>query len=398
MRAPLSGLLQSRVLIASLLCFMAANVSCAQGSDDDDVSYGLPPDNGVRQLRVPGADVALVEVYVAIRAAEAQKKYGVSGQGCTAAVLDTGINSAHKDFGNRIIAQRNFTLENRKRQEDASDGHGHGTHVAGIVAANGGAGVGLHTGIAPRARIVAIKVLDDKGRAEKNGLRDALEWVVAQRTALNICAVNLSLGDSSNLASITPGAADRVAVAIKTLRDSRVAVVAAAGNDYYRYETEGMARPAILPQTISVASTFDADVGAVTYLSGASATSSAVDRLTPFTQRLSDAKGGIWRTDVFAPGAKVRSSGINGPASESTSSGTSQAAPVVTGLVLLLQEYALRKTGALPTVDQLERWLRQGKQIVDGDDEADNVKHTKQTYIRVDAIQAVEAAEKELGT
>jgi hypothetical protein len=103
------------------------------------------------------------------------------------------------------------------------------------------------------------------------------------------------------------------------------------------------------------------------------------------------------QTDIFAPGAPVSSSGINGPNGESTQHGTSQAAPVIAGLILLMQEFHLRAAGELPAVDDLVMWLRRGSVTIrDGDDENDNVQHTGLNFVRADALSALDSIRRTL--
>jgi len=143
---------------------------------------------------------------------------------------------------------------------------------------------------------------------------------------------------------------------------------------------------------------YDAAEGGFRYSSGAEAFSSRAGQITPFSQRLHPSVNRATFTEIFAPGAPVTSSGINGPHGESVQHGTSQATPVTVGVILLLQEYYKRHTGELPTVTQITNWLRRGGMpIVDGDDEDDNVRHTNLTFLRLDAMRALEAARRELG-
>ncbi|MEO0936450.1 MAG: S8 family serine peptidase, partial [Cyanobacteria bacterium J06641_2] len=172
---------------------------------------------------------------------------------------------------------------------------------------------------------------------------------------------------------------------INNLKDNKVAVVAAAGNDFYRHSSkQGMASPAIIHETISVGAVYDAEVGERTYASGARTFVSAPDRITSFSQRLHQSINPRKSTDVFAPGAPIISSGISHDNHSSEDSGTSQATPVVTGVILLLQEYHLKRTGYLPSVDDLKRYLRDGGVVInDGDDEDDNVTNTGLDFIRL---------------
>jgi subtilisin family serine protease len=364
------------------------------GSQAHSQAVSLSPDDRVTQ-KPDGGDVALAEVRALIRLADAVKKYNALGKGCTVAVLDSGINPTHKDFGKRIVAQVNYTSDNGSRKSDARDGDGHGTHVAGIIAANS-----VNEGIAPEARIVAMKVLDNSGNGDFGYIRAALGWVLKNRKKHQICAANISVQDGKNTTSISRTDAGKMGELITQLRAARIAVVVAAGNEYFKHQEPGMSFPAIIPQAISVGAVYDAvqDDEPIGYGNGAAARTTGKDRVTPFTQRLPDDVGGIYRTDVFGPGATVTSTGAENDTGQSDSSGTSQPAPAVAGVVLLAQSYWKARCKKLPTVDQVERWLRGGVPIHDGDDEDDNVKHTNATFIRVDALSALEAAEKELGS
>jgi hypothetical protein len=121
-----------------------------------------------------------------------------------------------------------------------------------------------------------------------------------------------------------------------------------------------MAYPAILSETVSVGAVYDADGGEVTYNDGAKALSRKPGHFTPFTQRLSDGTGGALRMDVFAPGAPITSTGLNNPKTGmSTQHGTSQASPVTSGVILSMQQwYTKTHGGRLPSVDEIETWLR----------------------------------------
>lgn len=326
-----------------------------------------------------------------IRVGEAREAYNVDGTGLTAAVIDTGIRASHRDFAGKVAAQVNYTTDNNGVDTNAADGDGHGTHVSGIIAARG-----THTGMAPGARIVALKALDNSGSGDFQAIRDALDWVIENREAYRISVVNLSLGDGGNYSSRT---ADSILSRIRTLRAAGVPVCAAAGNDFYGFDSvQGMGYPAIFSDTISVGAVFDAAVGQVTYGDGARAHTSAPDRICPFSQRLHESVSRANRMDILAPGAPITSAGITGDSSSATSHGTSQATPVVAGVILLMQEFYLRQKGVLPPVDRVEQWLRAGAVAnLDGDNEDDNVANTGVAYPRIDAVGAMQAMETDTG-
>jgi subtilisin family serine protease len=376
------------VKIVSTEVLAALEVPMDQRYLVDDISPVVPPPV---QLDAPEAPY-LIQVDAFVRATPARTVFDVSGQGLCAAILDTGLNTQHVDFAGRVIPGRNFTSDYGGDPQAVNDGNGHGTNVAGIVLAGGD-----HTGMAPLARVAPLKVLRNDGGGSFTWVAAALDWVLAQRTQLGISVVCLSLSDGRNYTDDSSFAGSELTPRIAALRRLRVPVVIAAGNHYYAHGCEqGMAYPAILRETVSVGAVYDSDGPGFQYRDGSRAFSASAGQLTPFSQRLHPTLNPRTYTDIFAPGAPVKSSGINGPHGESEQSGTSQAAPVTAGIILLLQEYWLRACGRLPTVNQLLKCLRSGGvTIADGDNEDDNVRHTGLEFIRLDAMTALEAAQKE---
>ena len=111
-----------------------------------------------------------------VGAVAARQEFDVDGAGVGVAVIDSGITAWHDDLGNGIGGQRvvdyadfsleadDFTGEVGAGGAPPEDGYGHGTHVAGIIAGNGTDSNGAITGIAPRAQLIVLKVLDAAGR------------------------------------------------------------------------------------------------------------------------------------------------------------------------------------------------------------------------------------------
>lgn len=341
----------------------------------------------------------LIQTSSFIQATTARTTFNVSGKGLTAAVLDTGLRTTHVDFAGKVLAQRNFTTDNGGDVNNANDGNGHGTNVGGIIVANK-----INIGIAPGAKIVPLKVLSNGGGGSFTAVQQALQWVLDNHVTHKISAVNLSLGDSGNYANDDAFAADAVKDLVKKLVAKRVAVVIAAGNGFFNHASkQGMSYPGIIREAVSVGAIYDANEGAFNYASGAKAFSTGPGRVTPFSQRLHESSDRICRTDIFAPGAPITSSGIASDTAFSVQHGTSQASPVTTGVILLLQEYYQRvakslapkfpatfKAPFLPSVSLLVQCLREGGvEFKDGDDEDDNVANTGLTFVRLDALLAL---------
>ena len=362
---------------------------------DEEITTTIPPVDAPVQFEQ--SNFFLVEVDDFLWVSRARQAFGLSGKGLSAAVLDTGLNAQHVDFAGRVPVQRNFTSDNNGNPEDASDGQGHGTNVAGIIAAGGD-----HFGLAPGANIIPLKVLTNTGGGSFEAVDQALGWILENRAQYNISVACMSLGDGGNYTQDTIFTRFPTHIAIqdkiRRLRQERVPVVIAAGNDYFRHHSQqGMSFPGILRECVSVGALYDADEGQFSYHSGATAFASKPGQITPFSQRLHPSKNAATYTDVFAPGAPVTSSGILGEHGESTQHGTSQATPVVAGLILLMQEFYLKVAKEMPPVQDILTWLRRGGiEIFDGDDENDNVEHTHLAYIRVDALSGLDAVRRAL--
>ena len=366
----------------------------------------------------------IVDVDERIQAPEARAKFGVYGATFAAAVLDTGLRVTHTDFtygGNRVQAQANFTTDNQSNPQNAWDGNGHGTNVAGIIAANR-----IHVGIAPLARLVPLKVLHNDGSGNFDAVIRALDWVKQHHATHNITVVSLSLGDNQNY-STCDGFQGSDFAEYRTIRGQiqdlaklNIPVVIAAGNEYALYNqtaggdqaaAEGMAFPAILPEAISVGAVFSRDSTERRDWGSAIAYHARKDQITPFSQRLHQGSSSPYGTAIFAPGQHIISSGILSDTGESVQDGTSQACPVVSGVILLMQNYYKRITGKpaadgqpavpgiLPSVDQVRRWLKAGGEpITDACPEAacDNVVHTNKTFARINALKGLQAITDEV--
>ncbi len=107
---------------------------------------------------------------------------GFTGRGVKVAVLDTGADFAHPDLVGQVAERADFTVEGGT----ATDGHGHGTHVAAVIAGTGAAAAGERRGIAPDARLVVGKVLDDGGFGSESQVIAGMEWAAARAKVVNM--------------------------------------------------------------------------------------------------------------------------------------------------------------------------------------------------------------------
>jgi len=148
---------------------------------------------------------------------------GIVGQHVGIAILDTGI-TMHPDFDDRIIAFRDFVNNRRWMYDD----YGHGTHIAGIAAGSGNMSNKKYCGIAPRADIIALKVLDFRGNGSIPTLMRALEWILENRRRYHIQIVNISVG---TIEEKDMGEDSELVRAVNQVWDSGLIVCVAAGNN-----------------------------------------------------------------------------------------------------------------------------------------------------------------------
>jgi len=99
------------------------------------------------------------------------------------AVLDTGIDPQHEELADKVVADVNFT-----DSPTADDRHGHGTHIAGIIAASTNNGFGI-AGVAPNCRLLNVKVADDDGRCNSSTVAKGIVWAVDNEAKV----INMSL-------------------------------------------------------------------------------------------------------------------------------------------------------------------------------------------------------------
>lgn len=164
-----------------------------------------------------------------------------NGSGVGVAIVDTGIDLAHADL---VVAGATFSAFGGSCQ----DNNGHGTHVAGIVAAQDNA-IDV-VGVAPQAQLYCVKVLDSAGSGSDETVMAGLDWVLDNRYAVvpPIRVVNMSLGRPGSV-----GDNGAFELLVRKLAGAGVAVVVAAGNDPASDVSEQI--PAAYPDAMAVAST-----------------------------------------------------------------------------------------------------------------------------------------------
>jgi subtilisin family serine protease len=163
------------------------------------------------------------------------------GAAVRVAVVDTGTDFRHPDLRRRLVAVRGSDLARntayrcpwerrggKRSRMVAADDNGHGTHVAGIVVARAGNGIGV-AGVAPNARVLPVKVLDKKGSGTDATVARGVCFAVARKARV----INLSLGEDPLEQLLVEGSGRKTAQAIEFAYKRGVAVVVAGGNSSF---------------------------------------------------------------------------------------------------------------------------------------------------------------------
>ena len=271
---------------------------------------------------------------------------GYDGSGVGVAVIDSGVTSWHDDLSDSSRAAQRVDrfVDFVNGGPSPYDDFGHGTHVAGIIAGNGFDSGGGRSGIAPGARLVALKVLDRSGQGRISNVIAALGYAVAHKDELNIRVVNLSVATGVYESYHT----DPLTLAAQRAVMAGIVVVAAAGNNGRDQEGRehfgGVTAPGNAPWVVTV---------------GASSHRGSDDRdddtIAAFSSRGPAAVDHAAKPDVIAPGVGIASLSDPNSALYTTMSryrldgsvptpylpylslsGTSMATPVVSATVALM--------------------------------------------------------------
>ncbi|MBL1105829.1 S8 family serine peptidase [Streptomyces sp. 5-8] len=278
----------------------------------DAVTDGDRTASGIAHVWLDGVRKASLDKSVPQIGAPTAWKAGYTGKGVKVAVLDTGVDTRHPDLKNQVVASKNFTPA-----ADATDHFGHGTHVASIVAGTGAKSGGKYKGVAPDAKLLSGKVLDDTGSGDDSGILAGMEWAASQGASV----INLSLGGYD-----TPEVDPLEAEVNKLSAEKGVLFAIAAGND----GAQSIGSPGSADAALTV--------GAV----------DKKDKLADFSSTGPRTGDGAIKPDVTAPGVDITAAAAKGsvideeagekPEGYLTISGTSMATPHVAGAAAILKQ------------------------------------------------------------
>ncbi|MET7479679.1 S8 family peptidase, partial [Streptomyces sp. NPDC005648] len=280
----------------------------------DAVTNGDRTASGIAHVWLDGVRTASLDKSVPQIGAPTAWAAGYTGKGVKIAVLDTGIDAEHPDLKGQVIESKNFSTA-----ADADDHFGHGTHVASIAAGTGKKSNGKYKGVAPDAKLLNGKVLDDTGSGDDSNILAGMEWAAQQGADV----VNLSLGGGD-----TPEIDPLEAEVNKLSEEKGILFAIAAGNDG-DFGDETIGSPGSAADALTVGAVDDKD------------------KLASFSSRGPGLDGQI-KPDVTAPGVDITAAAAPGsvidkevgenPPGYLTISGTSMATPHVAGAAALLKQ------------------------------------------------------------
>ncbi|MEU0191704.1 S8 family peptidase [Streptomyces afghaniensis] len=280
----------------------------------DAVTNGDKTASGIAHVWLDGVRKASLDKSVPQIGAPKAWAAGYDGKGVKIAVLDTGVDATHPDLKGQVIGAKNFTTS-----PDTTDKVGHGTHVASIAAGTGAKSGGKYKGVAPGAKIINGKVLDDGGFGSDSEVLAGIEWAAAEGADV----VNMSLGGGD-----TP-AIDPLEAAVNKLSEEKGILFAIAAGNEGDFGEQTIGSPGSAAAALTVGAVDDKDV------------------LADFSSRGPGMDGAL-KPDVTAPGVDITAASAPGnqiaaevgekPAGYMTISGTSMATPHVAGAAALLKQ------------------------------------------------------------
>lgn len=194
----------------------------------DAALTALAKDPGVGHIALDRPVVgAMARTNKTVRATDVRNDLGYDGSGIGVAIIDSGITELNEDLTGPDGTQRVVQfVDFVNARETPYDDYGHGTHIAGIIAGNGKQSDGSRAGIAPGAHLIVLKALDEDGGGLTSDVIAAIDYAVANRDALNIRVMNLSLATGVHESYNS----DPLALATQRAVQAGMVVVASAGN------------------------------------------------------------------------------------------------------------------------------------------------------------------------
>ncbi|MDP7476495.1 MAG: S8 family serine peptidase, partial [Candidatus Woesearchaeota archaeon] len=322
-----------------------STVNAFSGNVTEDGLEKLKNDPEIKEVYLNG--IKYINLDVSVPLINATKTWSlvhnstnITGKHETVCVIDTGVNYTHPNLGgctnesflagncSKVIAGYDYANDD----DDPMDDHSHGTHVAGTVASNDS----TYKGVAPDAKIVALKVCNSGGSCTDANINAGIDWCTNNASKYNISVITISLGDKTT--HNTYCNEDNTAPYINTAVGQDILVTVSAGNcDWLGAScTAGPSSPACIENATAIGAVNDAD--SITYQRGA-------------------------LFELLAPGVGIISTYFNG--GFASSSGTSMAAPHAAGAAVLIQQFFKLQNGTSLTPSEIRSALNSTGKLID---------------------------------
>ncbi len=292
----------------------------------------------------------------------------INGSGETVCIIDTGVNYSHAALGScttesflngtcsSVIGGYDFCADNNActtEDNDPEDQHNHGTAMAGVIASQDS----TYKGVAPGAKIVALKACNSGGSCRDSDVLASLEWCVTNSTKYNISVVSISLGRGSYTSACDSSINSNYATLINQAVDQNISVVVATGNS--AGSTVGIEAPSCIANATRASATDKSDV------------------IASYAMRHAN-----FPDILLAPGSNVVTTDYLGGFSSGT--GTSLSTPHIAGAIAVIQQYSQLIHNTSLTSLQLKQVLNlTGKLIADAT--------TGVSYARIDVNATLNA-------
>jgi hypothetical protein len=277
----------------------------------------------------------------------------ITGINETICILDTGINFSHPDLIGKNKTQCNVNcIEQSPCDVNCSsyDDDGHGTHVAGIVSANGGIkGVSIQTGL------IGVKVLNASGEGYTDVLVRGIQWCIDNSTKYNISVITMSLGTDILNNTYCDSDYPSITEAINNATSKNISVIAATGNNG---NTTHISSPACIKNVTAVGAT------------------NKTDAMYSQSNRNN-------MTDLLAPGVNITSTNYTGGYEIKT--GTSMSTPHVAGAFALIRQFFRLQNLRIPTPFEIQDILNKSGVLIN--DEAES----GYNFTRIDVYSAIKS-------
>lgn len=280
----------------------------------------------------------------------------LTGVGQTVCLLDTGVDYTHPALGGSWGTKIVGGYDHVNNDSDPMDDNGHGTHLAGIIAAKLVNSSTTIKGVAPDAKIIAEKVCDSNGACSSTDMIAGINHCLTSIHVKKLSVISISIGDfMSHNASTCPTWLD---AGMNTAVGYGIPVIVSSGNQGFK---NGISYPACSPAATSVGMTYDAPSTSMSWSSASGCVNSPIA-----TDQVACASNSGPNLDLMAPGARITSTKSSvgntcgaGPIGiVSTCSGTSQAAAHAAGVAALIKQKYFQSNHNIYAVMKLESILK----------------------------------------